>query len=653
LTRKYEKPVYSKPPMLFASDDELVKLKDCIWFYDIELYENFCLIAFKCYETGQIVFIEQSPAVALDKDKLDWMVKNLMLIGFNSMQYDRFILWAILQGKWTEELKAISDAIIIGGMRQKEIEEKFGFRCGDFNHIDLQQVAPAAAQQLSLKHYGARMHCQRLQELPLDPHLAVSENNAAVLRSYCINDLDVTGWLYHRLKDPINLRCDMSKTYNRDLRSLSDAQIAEKAIGSEIKEINGVQPKPPAIPKGETFRFRQLPYLKFFSDELKQLRDQIYNTDFVIDENGKVQVDVDGQLTTATNLWSIRIGGTKYKLGIGGLHSEEKKRSIYTDEKNLIYDRDVASYYPSIILNQELYPHHIGEGFLQVYRDIYERRLSAKEAGDTQTSESLKICINGCFGKLGSKWSIFYSPHLLVQVTLTGQLSLLMLIELLERRGIPVVSANTDGIVILCPRERQSDYLETVAWWEKATDFVTEETPYLSVHSRDVNNYIAICPDGKIKAKGAYVNETSMANPDRQMLMNNPAASICTEAVMRFLETHQKPNPTTIEQTIKGCNDIRQFLFVRRVNGGAVRDKVDLGKVVRWYIRKDDYGAIYYKKANAAGSTNRVPESDGAMPLQELPEKTPSDIDYSWYIRRAHNILKDIGFVTERQLSLF
>jgi hypothetical protein len=97
-------------------------------------------------------------------------------------------------------------------------------------------------------------------------------------------------------------------------------------------------------------------------------------------------------------------------------------------------------------------------------------------------------------------------------------------------------------------------------------------------------------------------------------------------------------------------------LSTRRVNGGAVRDKVDLGKVVRWYIRKDDYGAIYYKKPNAAGSTNKVAETDGAMPLMELPEKFPDDIDYSWYIRRAHSILKDVGYYCQNQaeqLTLF
>lgn len=654
--RTYQKPTYSVPPLLFASDEELVRLSKAVWFYDIELYCNYMLIAFKCYDTGQVVFLETSPTQELDVRKLQWMVSNLQLVGYNSRHYDQFILWAALTGKWVEELKAISDSIIIGEMTTKEIESTFNFKIRPFDHIDLQQVAPAAAQQLSLKHYGARMHSQRLQELPIPHNAVITEQMKSQLRTYCVNDLDVTGLLYHKLKTPIQLRREMSVTYNIDLRSSSDAQIAEKAIGAELEAKTGVRHKAPPTPKGERFKYTDPGYLDFRTPLLQRLRQSIFDTVFVIDNNGGVQVMQGEEQQSAKNLWKVQINKTEYTLGIGGLHSKEKSRTLFTDDQTIIFDRDVASYYPAIILNQGLYPRHIGEDFLKVYKDIVDRRLEAKRAGDKQTSESLKICINGCFGKLGNRWSIFYSPHLLVQVTITGQLSLLLLIESLELAGIQVASANTDGIVIQCPRDRQDAYLKAITEWERATRFVTEETSYTSVHSRDVNSYIAICPDGKIKAKGAYVNSLSMGNPDRESLMVNPSAAICSEAVMRFLQTCREPNPTTIAHTIMECEDVRKFLLCRRVNGGAVRDQVDLGKVIRWYIRRADYGCIYYKKPNASGSTNKVPKTDGGCPLMELPSVFPDDIDYSWYIKEAHEILKEVGYYSygqPEQLTLF
>jgi hypothetical protein len=229
-----------------------------------------------------------------------------------------------------------------------------------------------------------------------------------------------------------------------------------------------------------------------------------------------------------------------------------------------------------------------------------------------------------------------------------------MLIEMLEWSGIPVVSANTDGIVIRCPQDRQDAYLEVVRAWEAITGFETEETRYASIHSRDVNNYFAICEDGEIKAKGAYTNDVSFKDPNRESLMTNPNGTIVTEAVMQFLKTCRKPNPTTIGQTITKCKDIRKFLFVRRVKGGAVKDGIYLGKVVRWYIRKGEFGNIKNAFANKAGKKAIVSETTGGYPLMDIAG-FPSDVDYEWYIRRAHSILKDVGYYSsnDRQLELF
>lgn len=281
-------------------------------------------------------------------------------------------------------------------------------------------------------------------------------------------------------------------------------------------------------------------------------------------------------------------------------------------------------------------------------------KLKKEQQELTSESNSLKIACNGCFGKLGSRYSVFYSPDLLCQVTLTGQLSLLMLIEMLELNGISVISANTDGIVIKCKNELKDLYLSIVADWERITNFVTEESKYRSIHSRDVNNYVAITIEGEIKAKGVYTNELSFKDKNRESLMSNPNGVIVTEAVMMFLKTCRSQKPITIDETITKCKDIRKFLFVRRVKGGAEKDGVYLGKVVRWYIKKGEFGEIRNASQNAAGIKATVSETVGGKPLMDIVD-FPKDIDYSWYIRRAHGILADIGYYDKgvRQLELF
>jgi hypothetical protein len=103
-----------------------------------------------------------------------------------------------------------------------------------------------------------------------------------------------------------------------------------------------------------------------------------------------------------------------------------------------------------------------------------------------------------------------------------------------------------------------------------------------------------------------------------------------------------------------GCKDITKFLFARRVNGGAVKDGQYLGKIVRWYMRKGEFGCIKYREENASGSVNMVAESMGSFPLMDITN-FPKDIDYDWYIKKAHSILKEVGFYGKEytQLELF
>jgi len=254
----------------------------------------------------------------------------------------------------------------------------------------------------------------------------------------------------------------------------------------------------------------------------------------------------------------------------------------------------------------------------------------------------LKITINGSFGKLGNRYSILYAPDLLIQVTLTGQLSLLMLIEMIEYAGIHVVSANTDGIVIKCPRQGQDVLAGVVKEWEMMTGFQTEEAIYRALFSRDVNNYMAIKQDGTTKCKGAYSNPWAGEKLTAERLNKNPTNSICVEAVDAYLT---KGIP--LMQTITSCKDVSKFVSVRTVKGGAVKvwpGKTEyVGKAIRWYYATGVEGELVYAK-----NGNKVPKSDGAKPLLDLPQQLPDDIDFQWYAAEAERILRDVGLVFEQ-----
>ena len=259
-----------------------------------------------------------------------------------------------------------------------------------------------------------------------------------------------------------------------------------------------------------------------------------------------------------------------------------------------------------------------------------------------EESGSLKIATNGIFGKTGNEYSIVFSPQMMIQTTISGQLFILMMIEQITEAGFEVVSANTDGVVTLVPTERKAEFDSIVASWEKQTHFKTEQTFYKSIYSRDVNNYLAVKEYGNetssfldeqlgIKSKGAFCERGSALN---SILSKNPETLICTDALLRFVK-----NKTPIEETIKACRDITRFVSVRKVEGGAQKNGKFLGKVIRWYYSSEEFETINYVK-----NGNIVPKSEGAKPLMDLPDEFPSDIDYAAYTKIANDMLFDIGY---------
>jgi len=587
-----------------------------ILVFDIESYPNYFLLAFKSISTGKMIFFELTDLNVLDVKRVAWIMANFTTVGFNSNSYDLPLVSIALTGATAASLFLATTSIISHGERPSDVLSAYSADSVQCDHIDLIEVAPLSA---SLKIYGGRLHALTMADLPFKIGSVLTANHMAIMKWYCVNDLTTTEILYLEVEGEIGLRKELGVKYGMDLRSKSDAQIAESVIGDSIRKLTGFKVSRPPSLEGQIFKYQIPEFVKFKTQPLREMLDHVASCGFKIKANG--YIDTPQYLLDKV----VVIGTTLYNLGMGGLHSMEKRRCSVKSNKHYVVDMDVASYYPAIILRCGLYPQQLGMEFLTVYKDIVDRRLAAKASGDKLTADTLKITINGSFGKLGSAYSILYSPHLLIQVTLTGQLCLLMLIEELESNGIKVVSANTDGIVCEVAYDQQDLVHRIRSEWESNTTFVMESTFYERLHSRDVNNYMALTTDGKIKAKGAY------AKPN---LRTNPSNEICVEAIEAMFK-----DGTPVDITIKACKDIRKFVTVRKVKGGGWKDGEFLGKAVRWYYSRLEEGVIIY-----ADSGNKVPNSNGAKPLMVLPETLPTDIDYDWYVREANKMLDQMCY---------
>lgn len=582
--------------------------------FDIECYVNYFLLGLKNLDTGNKMYFEMrnDNDADFDRAKMKRLITGHTIVGFNSENYDIPVTNAAIHGATNAELKNLSDNIIVKGLRYWQVNRNLPRL--NVDHIDLINIAPGFG---SLKLYGGRLNAPKMQDLPIEPSETISVKDAKDLRDYCLNgDLELTELIYNALKPQIKLRRTMSAQYKIDLMAKSDAQIAEAVFKHELTEA-GVDVHKVDIPPGTSFKYNIPSFVQFESEEFRKALEDVREAVFVVNEKGSV-------ILPKTLYKAYKFAGAKYKMGMGGLHSQEKQQTIIRQEGQTLVDKDVAAFYPWLILNQNLYPEHLGPEFTSAYKSIVDRRMHAKKVGDKVTNESLKVAINSSFGKLGSKYSALYSPNLLIQTTVTGQLSLMMLIERLTAVGVKVCSANTDGIVLLFDNDI-ADQVEDVCFtWELDTCFHLEDTYYKAIYSRDVNNYLAIYPDNRYKGKGIFTLGT---------LSKNPSSTICIEAVIKYIIEN-----VPLDITINYCTDVTKFTSIRTVNGGAQVEGVVIGKSIRWYYAKDHNDYIRYAK-----NGNKVPKTDGAKPMMELSDTVPDDLDYQYYIDEAQTILEGLG----------
>ena len=603
-------------------------LKDQV-VMDSEVYVNLLMLAFKHVTTGKTKVFEiyHDPDTGETLDTFDYdQVKEVFdtfeVVGFNTIKFDNPLIAMALAGRTTEEIKRAADMIIVQGKWVSDVEKAFNFKTlKPKREIDLIEVKVG---DCSLKTLGGRMHSKRMQDLPIPPEATITRQQLDELRLYCVNDLDTTIDLLKALDGPLKMRRDMMEAYpiGISFMSLSEGQIAEATIKHTAEKNLGRRIYKPKLTSNFSFGYEPASWLKFQTPLLQNVFDVVKNATFEVDEKSKIVIpkeilDLD-----------IKIGDLGYTLAVGGLHSTEAHRTLYADDEYIIRDADIGSMYPVCMVVCGIEPQSYQGQFLEVFGDILKQRLQAKKDKNKVLADKLKLLCNSSYGRTGSKYSTFYDAEGMLRVTLTGQLTLLQLIEMFELCGIPVISANTDGVTCRFHRSKIALYDNIIKKFENLTGFEMEVVEYKSIHNASVNSYFAVKPDGSIKQKGPY---------SAPGLQKNPNGYICSIAVAEFLS-----KGTPVEDTIRSHTDFRDFVVVRNVTGGAVKGDTYLGKAVRWYYAKGETGIIQYKK-----NQNKVPLSLGAKPCMTLPDEFPDDVDHDKYLKMTKKILVDIGMLPQ------
>lgn len=340
---------------------------------DCEVYRNYFLCKLRRVDNGAVIAFQMwSDGPWLDRAHMDYALRQVTLVSFNGINYDMVVIAAALAGFSCDQIKRVSDFIIQGNMRPWDCERQFNFRIPAYDHIDLIEVVPTT---VSLKVMMGRLHCRKMQDLPIEHDQMITPEQRGLIYTYNDNDLDGTEALLRKFWDQIKLRYEMSTEYGIDLRSKSDAQIAEAVIKRKLTDL-GVNVRKAAI-EPRAFKYQFPAFLHNAGPIVQEVMRQVRESDFLVEPSGYVKMPE--QLAKA----KIQIGQSVYRMGIGGLHSSEQSVEHYADDQWLLLDRDVASYYPAIIITTALYPRHLGPEFLDVYRRMRDERIAAKNRAAT------------------------------------------------------------------------------------------------------------------------------------------------------------------------------------------------------------------------------------------------------------------------------
>lgn len=242
----------------------------------------------------------------------------------------------------------------------------------------------------------------------------------------------------------------------------------------------------------------------------------------------------------ATTL-NVRVGGFRFDFGTGGIHGSIESAIVTADDKYVIIDADVSSMYPNIAIANRVYPEHLSEKFCDIYQDVYEQRKSYPKG--SAENAMLKLALNGVYGDSNNQYSPFYDPQYTMTITINGQLSLCLLAEkLMNIDGLQLIQVNTDGVTVRLPKHKVTEYETICTAWQQQVGLALEFAHYSKMFIRDVNAYIAVYTDGKIKRKGPYQYEDLGWHQDQGGLVIPMAAEaqmLHGVAVEDFIKQHK------------------------------------------------------------------------------------------------------------------
>lgn len=651
-----------------------------VYVYDIEVFQNIFHCSVKNTETNNIYKFEISER----KNQLRELVKffkqvdkyitwgdyyttninipaNVIFCGYNNLHYDNPIINYIIE--YEDKLMQYNIPTICSSIfnLSKTITTSSEDNIDAWKHwkyqiwfdtFDILTMLYSNKLRVGLKEIQVTMQYPNVQEFVCDWTKPLPLEDFDSMIDYNINDIESTSELLNRCKKDVDLRITIEDEYGVRVLSKDGVNIGMKILtqkylektGLTWQDIKDLRSPMSVIPLKDVI----LPFIKYDSPILQRVLDDMKNQIVSPGRKGYENKFVFNNL--------------RYSVGVGGIHSVNSPEIIIPRDDEMLIDIDVASLYPSMLIEYEFYPKHLGKEFLEVYKQIKDERIEAKHNGDKVKNETLKLALNGLSGNLQNEHNFCYSPFAVMQIRINGQLLLLMLAEKLTQIGCRIVQANTDGLFVLLKKDVYSKVNSICREWEQLTKLTLEEDRFKAMYQYAINDYFAITEDNKVKEKGMFITAVKLGK--------GLTPKIIPKAVISFFK-----DGIPVEDTIKNCTDIRDFLmsektgkqwhveymneeqqrtnrFYASTNGGYLWKWKDTGhKEGEIITYTEPYVGEHRYKASARQYQNMLTAS-GVTLLNKFDDKPIEErkINYRYYIMEAYKIIRDLKPL---QLSLW
>lgn len=651
-----------------------------VYVYDIEVFQNIFHCSVKNTETNDIYKFEISER----KNQLRELVKffkqvdkyitwgdyyttnintpaNVIFCGYNNLHYDNPIINYIIE--YEDKLMQYNIPTICSSIfnLSKTITTSSEDNIDAWKHwkyqiwfdtFDILTMLYSNKLRVGLKEIQVTMQYPNVQEFVCDWTKPLPLEDFDSMIDYNINDIESTSELLNRCKKDVDLRIAIEDEYGVRVLSKDGVNIGMKILtqkylektGLTWQDIKDLRSPMSVIPLKDVI----LPFIKYDSPILQRVLDDMKNQIVSPGRKGYENKFVFNNL--------------RYSVGVGGIHSVNSPEIIIPRDDEMLIDIDVASLYPSMLIEYEFYPKHLGKEFLEVYKQIKDERIEAKHNGDKVKNETLKLALNGLSGNLQNEHNFCYSPFAVMQIRINGQLLLLMLAEKLTQIGCRIIQANTDGLFVLLKKDAYSKVNSICREWEQLTKLTLEEDRFKAMYQYAINDYFAITEDNKVKEKGMFITAVKLGK--------GLTPKIIPKAVISFFK-----DGIPVEDTIKNCTDIRDFLmsektgkqwhveymneeqqrtnrFYASTNGGYLWKWKDTGhKEGEIITYTEPYVGERKYKASARQYQNMLTAS-GVTLLNKFDDKPIEErkINYRYYIMEAYKIIRDLKPL---QLSLW